>query len=95
MPTKDNTVVIFSSKRGKEFEAGFTIGNQDFTIAQRGTKEEVKFFCNMLEVAFKNLIKEGGDNPKNGNLTFSKTFGLGKKVLVESKPLKINIINKG
>ncbi len=86
MPTKDNTVVIFSSKRGKEFEAGFTIGNQDFTIAQRGTKEEVKFFCNMLEVAFKNLIKEGGDNPK---------IGLGKKVLVESKPLKINIINKG
>lgn len=86
MPTKDNTVVIFSSKRGKEFEAGFTIGNQDFTIAQRGTKEEVKFFCNMLEVAFNNLIKQDDNNFKSD---------LGKKMYKEFKPLKINIINKG
>ena len=58
MPTKDNTVVIFSSKHGKGiYKAGFTIGNQDFTVGERETKEEVVFMCNMLETAFKNLVK--------------------------------------
>lgn len=57
MPTKENTVVIFSSKNGKEFESGFTIGNQDFTVAKRQTKAEAQWFCDMLEVAFRNLIE--------------------------------------
>jgi len=78
MPTKDNTVVIFSSKHGKGvYKAGFTIGNQDFTVGERETKEEVVFMCNMLETAFKNLVK-----PKDP--IFSS----------EPTPPKIKIINK-
>ncbi|MES2590884.1 MAG: hypothetical protein V4608_03280 [Bacteroidota bacterium] len=57
MPAADNTVIIFSSKKGETYyEAGFTIGNQDFTVAERGTKAEAQWYCAMLEMAFKDLI---------------------------------------
>lgn len=56
MPAPANTVVIFSSKHGETFKAGFTIGVQDFTIAERETKEEAQWYCDMLEKAFTNLI---------------------------------------
>lgn len=85
MPTKDNTVVIFSSKHGKGiYKAGFTIGNQDFTVGERETKEEVVFVCNMLETAFKNLVKpkviQSSDDPM--------------LVAQDITPPKIKIINK-
>lgn len=85
MPTKDNTVVIFSSKHGKGiYKAGFTIGNQDFTVGERETKEEVVFMCNMLETAFKNLVKtkviQSSDDPR--------------LVVQDITPPKIKIINK-
>lgn len=57
MPTKENTVIIFSSKHGDFYKAGFTIGNQDFTVGERETKEEAKWMCNMLEIAFNSLIE--------------------------------------
>ena len=79
MPTKDNTVVIFSSKHGKGiYKAGFTIGNQDFTVGERETKEEVVFMCNMLETAFKNLVKPNVIHSSDDPIT----------------PPKIKIINK-
>lgn len=85
MPTKDNTVVIFSSKHGKGiYKAGFTIGNQDFTVGERETKEEATWMCNMLEVAFKNLVKQKV-------IQSSKNPGL---VLQDVTPPKIKIINK-
>lgn len=57
MPTKENTVVIFSSKNGSKFDVGFTIGVQDFTVRKECTSEESDFTCNMLEEAFKKLIE--------------------------------------
>ena len=84
IPTKENTVVIFSSKKGKSFEAGFTIGNQDFTVAERGTIEEAHFFCNMLEYAFKALIK------KNDSATKSDAV---KKMIADMSDPKITVIN--
>ncbi len=57
MPTEENTVVIFSSKHGKNYQAGFTIGNQDFTVAERENEEEAKWFCDVLEMAFNKLIE--------------------------------------
>ena len=56
MPTKKHTVVIFSSKHGDHYKAGFTIGNQDFTVGERETKQEAKWMCDMLQKAFENLI---------------------------------------
>ena len=86
MPTKDNTVVIFSSKHGKGiYKAGFTIGNQDFTVGERETKEEVVFMCNMLETAFKNLIKPFKSE------SLSKVIHLSDDPII---PPKIKIINK-
>lgn len=62
MPAKDNTVVIFSTNHGKGiYKAGFTIGNQDFVVGERETKEEAQWMCNMLESAFKNLLKPSDD----------------------------------
>ena len=85
MPTKENTVVIFSSKRGKVFEAGFTIGNQDFTVAEKGTKAEAKWFCDVLETAFKTLITPKGAE----NFQSEKA----RNLLMESLTPKITIIN--
>ena len=56
MPAKDNTVVIFSSKRGNIYEAGFTIGVQDFTVAECETKATAAWYCDVLETAFNTLI---------------------------------------
>ncbi len=85
MPTKDNTVVIFSSKHGNVYQAGFTIGNQDFTVAERETKKEAKWFCDMLEVAFKTLAK-----PKYIGLRNEENI----KMYEETAGVKITIINK-
>ncbi len=58
MPAAPNTVVIFSTKHGQgSYQAGFTIGNQDFTVATRETKAEAQWTCDMLEVAFTKLIE--------------------------------------
>jgi hypothetical protein len=84
MPTDDNTVIIFSTKRGKNFEAGFTIGNQDFTLVERGTKEEAQWYCDMLEIAFKTLITPKIDN----NIKSEKA----KKIIGNLLP-KITITN--
>jgi len=56
MPAPENTVVIFTSKHGTMYHAGFTIGNQDFTVAERETKEEAQWHCDMLEIAFTTFI---------------------------------------
>ncbi len=85
MPTKDNTVVIFSTKRGKGFEAGFTIGNQDFTLPERETKEEAQWYCDMLETAFTNLI-----TPKSLENVTSKAA---KKTFMDNMLPKITITN--
>ncbi len=85
MPTPDNTIVIFSTKRGKIFEAGFTIGNQDFTMVEKGTQEEATFYCNMLEIAFTNLI-----TPKSLEKCRSEEA---KKLFMESLIPKITIKN--
>jgi len=85
MPTQDNTVVIFSSKHGNVYQAGFTIGNQDFTVAERDTKEEAQWFCDVLETAFKTLI-----NPKSfENFRDEKAFELAMNSLLP----KITITN--
>lgn len=60
MPTEDNTVVIFSLKRGNVYESGFTIGNQHFTVSERDTKQEAQWFCDVLENAFQTLITPKG-----------------------------------
>lgn len=58
MPVPDNTVVIFSTKHGNGvYKSGFTIGNQDFVVAERETKAEASWYCDMLEVAFNKLIE--------------------------------------
>lgn len=85
MPTKDNTVVIFSSKQGSKYQAGFTIGNQDFTVADRDTKEEAEWFCDMLETAFKTLT-----TPKGVEAFKSESA---KKLLMDSLVPKITVIN--
>ncbi len=56
MPTDKNTVVIHTTKLGKVYEAGFTIGNQHFHVGERETKKEAQWMCDMLETAFTNLI---------------------------------------
>lgn len=56
MPAPQNTVIIFVSKRGKLHEAGFTIYNQDFTIAECETKKGAQWFCDVLEAALLKLI---------------------------------------
>lgn len=57
MPAPANTVIIFSTKHGDNYKAGFTIGNQDFTVAERETKAEASWHCDMLECAFKALTE--------------------------------------
>ncbi len=85
MPVSDNTVVIFSTVRGKIFEAGFTIGNQDFTMVEKGTQDEATFYCDMLEIAFTNLI-----TPKNlENVKSEKA----KKMFMDNMLPKITVIN--
>ncbi len=81
MPAKPNTVVIFSSKHGETYKAGFTIGNQDFTVAERETKEEAQWYCDMLETAFKALITP----PVVGKLLSEEN----KKMVIRNLPIKV------
>ena len=85
MPTEDNTVVIFSLKRGNVYESGFTIGNQHFTVSERDTKEEAQWFCDVLENAFQTLITPKGiESVKNEE---------NKQLYIEKMPPKITIKN--
>lgn len=85
MPTKDNTVVIFSSKQGGKFVAGFTIGNQDFTLIERSTKAEAVWCCDMLEIALNTLITPKGlDKFKSEDA---------RKLVMNSLVPKITVIN--
>jgi len=85
MPGADNTVVIFSSKNGKTFDAGFTIASQDFVVANRDTKAEAEWYCNILEIAFQKLITPAA-------LSKVKSEE-GKKMIKDSLIPKINIVN--
>ncbi len=85
MPTADNTVVIFSSKNGNTFDAGFTIGNQDFVVSNRDTKAEAEWYCNVLETAFQKLI-----TPESLSKVKSEEA---KKMIKQSLIPKINIVN--
>jgi hypothetical protein len=86
MPAPPNTVIIFSTKHGDgSYQAGFTIGNQDFTVAERETKAEASWYCDMLEHAFNALIEM-----KDVGLRSPKAKELYKEM---SNP-NIKIINK-
>lgn len=85
MPASDNTVVIFSSPKGKRFEAGFTIASQDFVVAERDTKEEAEWYCNILHTAFEKLVTPAA-------LDKCKSLEA-KKMILDSLIPKINIVN--
>ena len=45
-----------------KWHAGFTIGNQSFTLAcNEGTEEEAQWFASMLDKAFANLRAKDGE----------------------------------
>lgn len=85
MPADANTIVIFSTKHGDTYKAGFTIGNQDFTVAERETKAEAVWYCDVLETAFNKLIEM-----KDVGLRSDKA----KELYKESANPNIIIINK-
>lgn len=86
MPAVANTVIIFSTKHGDVYQAGFTIGNQDFTVAERETKDEAQWHCDMLEIAFKALIHNPLEDTFKGPI--------GKAAVRDMAEPKIQVINK-
>lgn len=86
MPAPANTVIIFSTKHGYgNYKAGFTIGSQDFVVAERETKKEASWYCDMLAIAFGSLIKM-----KDVGLKSPKS----KELYKESANPNVKIINK-
>lgn len=87
MPAPANTVIIFSNKYGKHYQAGFTIGNQDFHVSDAElNKEEAVFYCDMLENAFKELIRNSVEDKFKSEL--------GKQAVRDMNTPKIKVINK-
>lgn len=85
MPVKENTVIIFSCKQGKNYDAGFCIGVQYFAIASQVTKKESKWYCDVLETAFQNLIKPYTFGIKVNALEMLEKSGmLNPKITVEN-----------